>query len=74
MKKTIKDELSGFNIIKVWEDLDCVDPIDDEHYIAGNRSTLEEAMTLANELYSPFGVTYIVNSMGNRMSRTGGPK
>ena len=67
----IKDNIpkTGFNVIKIWEDMDCITPIDDEHFIVGNKDTLEEALILANQLYSVFGITYVLDSNGKKLDR-----
>lgn len=63
--------VSGFNVVSVWEDLDCVDPEPDEHTVVANFNTIEEALVKANEIYHPFGTAYIVASDGKRYNRLG---
>ena len=60
---------TGFNVIKIWEDMDCITPTDDEHFIVAIKDTLKGALKTANELYSVFGLTYVIDSNGKKFDR-----
>lgn len=61
--------ITGFNVISIIEDLDCVTPNPDYHKVLFNEDSLAKAIVLAKKHDHVFSRTYIIDNLGKTYNK-----